>query len=94
MLTKEWDEWYFSLANFIARWSKDPNAQDGAVLLDERTWPIALGYNGFPSGIKDDIEKLHDQDLKNEMVVHAEQNALLCAGARARADRPPLWMHA
>lgn len=52
--------------------------------MDELTWPIALGYNGFPSGVADDAEKLADEKLKADMVVHAEQNALLCAGARAR----------
>ncbi|PPQ35164.1 deoxycytidylate deaminase [Rhodoblastus acidophilus] len=80
-----WDRRYFGLAKQISRWSKDPKAKVGAVLLDRRGWPIALGYNGFPAGIEDDIEKLEDGKLKNQMVVHAEQNALLCSGTRARA---------
>jgi dCMP deaminase len=83
-LSRKWDQRYFELAEHISKWSKDPKAQVGAVLLDDRTWPIALGYNGFPSGIADKTERLLDQNLKREMVVHAEQNALLCAGARAR----------
>jgi deoxycytidylate deaminase len=38
----------------------------------------------LPSRVEDDIEKLQDGNLKNEMIVHAEQNALLCSGSRAR----------
>jgi dCMP deaminase len=80
----KWDRRYFSLAKKISYWSKDPKAKVGAVLLDRRGWPIALGYNGFPAGIEDEIEKLENGDLKNQMIVHAEQNALLCSGSRAR----------
>lgn len=80
----KWDRRYFGLAKRISVWSKDPKAKVGAVLLDRYGWPIALGYNGFPAGVEDDIAKLDDGDLKNKMVVHAEQNALLCAGSRAR----------
>ena len=79
-----WDDRYLVLAAHIADWSKDPKAKVGAVLLNSRGWPIALGYNGFPKGVEDDINKLKDGGLKNEMVVHAEQNALLCAGTESR----------
>jgi dCMP deaminase len=54
------------------------------VLLNRRNWPIALGYNGFPAGVEDNIKKLRDANLKNKMVVHAEENALICAGKSAR----------
>jgi dCMP deaminase len=80
----KWDRRYFGLARRISAWSKDPKAKVGAVLLNRQGWPIALGYNGFPSGIEDDVDKLEDGNLKNQMVVHAEQNVLLCSGTRAR----------
>jgi dCMP deaminase len=80
----KWDRRYFGLARRISYWSKDPKAKVGAVLLDRRGWPIALGYNGFPAGVEDDIEKLEDGKLKNQMIVHAEQNVLLCARSGAR----------
>lgn len=83
-LSTKWDYRYIKLAKFISVWSKDPKAKVGAVLLNARGWPIALGYNGFPVGVEDDVEKLNDDVLKNQMVVHAEQNALLCAGDNAR----------
>lgn len=80
-----WDERYLSLAKMVSEWSKDPKAKVGAVLLNGRHWPIAIGYNGFPAGVEDDIDKLEDQKLKLEMVVHAEQNVLISAGDRARS---------
>ena len=80
----KWDRRYFGLAKRIASWSKDPKAKVGAVLLKRLDWPIALGYNGFPAGIEDDVARLGDQKLKNAMVVHAEQNVLLFSGANAR----------
>ncbi|MGO9272320.1 MAG: deoxycytidylate deaminase [Terriglobia bacterium] len=83
--THKWNRRYFGLARRISYWSKDPKAKVGAVLLDRRGWPIALGYNGFPARVEDDINKLEDSKLKNQMIVHAEQNALLCAGSGARS---------
>lgn len=80
----KWDRRYFGLAKQISNWSKDPRAKVGAVLLNGQGWPIALGYNGFPAGVEDDVRKYEDGALKNKMVVHAEQNALLCSGAGAR----------
>jgi len=80
----KWDKRYFSLAKSISFWSKDPKAKVGAVLLNGQGWPVALGYNGFPAGVEDDVNKLEDGELKNKMVVHAEQNVLLCAGSGAR----------
>jgi dCMP deaminase len=82
--TDKWDKRYFGLAKLISTWSKDPKAKVGAVLLNRQNWPIALGYNGFPAGVEDDIDKLATTKLKNKMVVHAEQNVLLGAGTRAR----------
>ncbi len=80
----KWDRRYFWLARRVSKWSKDPKAKVGAVLLNRWGWPIALGYNGFPAGIEDDVDKLADSKLKNDMVVHAEQNVLLVSGASAR----------
>jgi dCMP deaminase len=80
----KWDRRYFGLAKRVAGWSKDPRAKVGAVLLNRWGWPIALGYNGFPAGIADDSYRLADGKLKNDMVVHAEQNVLLVSGTNAR----------
>ncbi len=49
-----------------------------------------MGYNGFPSGIKDD-DRLNDKYLKRELIIHAEQNALLTAGNRAKGATLYVW---
>ena len=77
-----WDQRFIKLAKFIAKWSKDPKSKVGAVITNE-TGAIALGYNGFPAGIEDD-ERLDNKKLKLDMIIHAEQNALLVAGSRAK----------
>lgn len=80
----KWDQRYWELAGFVAKWSKDPDAQVGAVVTVRKgRGAIALGYNGFPVGVEDRAERLADQEIKLDMVVHAEQNALLIAGQEA-----------
>lgn len=74
-----WDRRYLELAKLVSGWSKDPKAQVGAIILDRNHHIVALGYNGFPRNVEDSAERL-EGDLKNEMVVHAEENAILIAG--------------
>jgi dCMP deaminase len=94
MLDK-WDLRYLKLARDVASWSKDPRSKVGSAIVDgEKDRVIALGFNGFPAGVKDN-DRLNCSMQKNEMVVHAEQNALLYAGRMARggsiyiAGKPP-----
>jgi dCMP deaminase len=80
----KWDLRYLKLARDAASWSKDPRTRVGAVIVDgEKDRVIAHGFNGFPAGVKDN-DRLNCSLRKNEMVVHAEQNALLYAGRMAR----------
>ncbi len=79
---RKWDRRFVELARFVSEWSKDPNAKVGAVITNE-DGAIALGYNGFPKGIKDD-KRLKNQKEKLPIIVHAEENALLQAGDRAK----------
>jgi dCMP deaminase len=72
------------LAFDVARMSKDPNRQVGAIIVTQDGSPISWGYNGFARGIKDDV-RLYDNDLKLSMIVHAEANAVYNA-ARAGAS--------
>ena len=81
MLDK-WDHRFLALADYISHWSKDPSTQVGCVLAKKRR-VVSMGFNGFPAGVEDTEERLADRDIKYEMVVHAEQNALMFAGDRA-----------
>ncbi len=84
MLDK-WDERFMGLAVHIAGWSKDPSTQVGAVLIDPRNKRVvATGFNGFPAGVEDRADRLENREVKYEMVVHAEQNALMFAGTQAQ----------
>lgn len=80
----QWDERRLELARLVATWSKDPKAQVGAVIADHQGRVIALGYNGFAGGIEDSTKRLAKKKQKNEMIVHAEVNAVLIAGQSAK----------
>lgn len=83
-LTK-WDRRYLGLAAHIRGWSKDPRGQVGAVIVaPELNRVVATGFNGFPTRIEDDVDRLSDKPTKLDMMVHAEQSALLHAGRDAR----------
>ena len=81
----KWDDRFMGLAAHIAAWSKDPSTQVGAVLVDPRNKRVvATGFNGFPAGVEDRADRLENRQVKYEMVVHAEQNALMFAGTQAQ----------
>ena len=76
----KWDCNFLTLANTVSMFSKDPSTKVGAVIADDDNRVVSIGYNGFPKGIKDD-HRLENRDLKYDMIVHAEANALLFANA-------------
>jgi dCMP deaminase len=88
---EKWDERFCELAQFVSEWSKDPNAKVGAVVFSRRGGDISVGYNGFPMGVEDSAERLEDQEVKQELIVHAEQNALIAAGSRASGGTIYVW---
>ena len=78
-----WDHRFLALAEFISKWSKDPSTQVGAVITHTKSRRIvSTGFNGFPAGVEDAPARLFDRSTKYEMIVHAEQNALMFAGSR------------
>ena len=81
---RKWDKRFWKLAKFVAAWSKDPKAKIGSVLTTQTGGAIALGYNGLPAGVEDSAERLQNQKIKLDMVIHAEQNALVIGGQAAR----------
>ena len=62
-----------SIAEVVAKKSKDPWRQVGAVILREDNSIASVGYNGFPQGVEEDWSS---REERSKFVIHAEQNAL------------------
>lgn len=90
-MTDKWDRRFLELAKLIASWSKDPSTQVGAVLVNADKIVVGMGYNGFPRGVEDRHDRLHDRPTKYRMVVHAEVNAVLNAGRAAKGATLYIW---
>lgn len=71
-----WDFRFLQLAETVASWSKDPSRKIGSVIVDSQRRVLSLGYNGFPRGVVDKVERYQDRDTKLKFVCHAERNAL------------------
>ena len=75
-LSNKWDKRYIGLAKEIAKWSKDPSKQIGAVAIGDKGQVLAQGYNGFPRGIEDTEDRYNNREEKYKYVVHAEMNCI------------------
>jgi dCMP deaminase len=69
-----WDLRFLDLAQHISSWSKDPGTKCGAVITKGKEL-YSVGFNGIPNDL-DDNKYLHDRDLKLQIVLHAESNAI------------------
>lgn len=76
-----WHKTFMEIAHVIARRSKDPSTQVGAVIVAEDNRILSLGYNGATVGFDDrqfPWELRHPSMLnKYHLVVHGERNAVL-----------------
>jgi len=77
-LSDKWIQRLMQLAIFISNWSKDPSTKVGTV-ISEGNRIVSVGYNGFPRGIVDDINRLEDRQTRLKYTIHAELNAILQA---------------
>jgi dCMP deaminase len=75
----KWDRFWLEDALHVARKSKDPSTKVGAVIVSQDNVKLSEGYNGFPRGIADTEQRLNDRDMKLQLVVHGEMNAVLNA---------------
>lgn len=75
LIQGKWDIRFLQLAHEVAKWSKDPSTKVGCILVKGKK-VISMGYNGFPAGISDDLNRLEDRSIKYEVTVHAEVNAV------------------
>lgn len=78
-MTDRWDQHFLRLTLEHARMSKDPSTRVGAVIVGPDREIRASGFNGFPRGIADTMERLTNREVKLSLVVHAEMNAVLNA---------------
>ena len=74
--SNKWKKRFISLAKSTADWSKDPSTKVGAIAVNDKLQVISQGYNGFPRGIADRIERLNDRETKYKLIVHAEMNII------------------
>lgn len=67
---------YMDIAIKLSSLSKDPRTKVASIILREDFSLVSVGYNGFPPGFPDTDEFWLDREIKNKMVIHAEENAI------------------
>ena len=77
----DWDKRFIDVAKLVASWSKDRNRKVGAVIIDEDNRIVSTGYNGFVSGIIDDLDCRHERPAKYLFTEHAERNSIYSAAS-------------
>lgn len=75
----DWNKRFIEIVRVVASWSKDRNRRVGAVIVDGNNRIISTGYNGFVSGINDDVDARHERPAKYLFTEHAERNAIYSA---------------
>ncbi len=78
-MSEKWDQRFLDLAAHIAAWSKDPSTKVGCIVVGEDREIRSTGFNGFPRGISDDVERLENREIKYPLICHAEENAIMHA---------------
>lgn len=71
-----WDRTFLALAKEIAKRSKDPSTQVGAVIVGPDNEVRSLGYNCFPRGVDDGAPGRLERPLKYKWLEHGERNAI------------------
>lgn len=89
-----WVNYFMGMAEYVSTKSKDPSTKVGAVIVNSDNIVVGMGYNGFPRGVKDKKEWLENREIKYEMIIHAEVNAVLNAtqslkGCHIYVTHPP-----
>ena len=78
-MSHKWDRRFIALARHISGWSKDPSTKVGCVVVGPDREIRSTGFNGFPRGIEDTLERLSDREQKYPLICHAEENAIMHA---------------
>jgi dCMP deaminase len=75
----KWVARFIKLAEEISTWSKDSSSQVGAVIVRPDRTIASIGFNGFPRGVEDSLDRIENRDTKLLYTIHAEMNAILSA---------------
>lgn len=79
MNNKRWTDYFLALTTMVAKHSKDPRTKVGSLIADKNNRVISTGFNGLPRSMKDHSNILENREIKHELVIHAEVNAILFA---------------
>ncbi len=71
-----WDNYFLSMAYFVAKKSKDPSTKCGSVIVGVDNEILTTGYNGLPRGIQDGLPERDERPVKYVWYEHAERNAI------------------
>ncbi len=75
-MSAKWDARWLELADQVATWSKDRSTKVGCVIVGAANQILTQGYNGFPRGVNDNVDKRHERPEKYLWTEHAERNAI------------------
>ena len=59
-----WSEYFYDMANLVAKKSKDQSTQIGAVIVGPDNEIRSTGYNSFPKGLNDDLQERQERPEK------------------------------
>ena len=79
VLINKWDRYFLDMAKHVSSISKDQSTKTGAVIVGSIREVISTGFNGFPIGIDDAIERYTSRKTKYQYILHAEENAIVFA---------------
>jgi dCMP deaminase len=74
---EKWDKHMLRIARECSKMSKDPSTKVGSVLMNNRKRIISTGYNGFAENTLDRLDWYSIRDIKYNLIIHAEENAIL-----------------
>lgn len=78
-MNSKWQARFSDLAKEVASWSKDPSSQVGAVIVRPDRSVASVGFNGFPRGVDDSMDRIGNRNTKLLFTLHAELNAILAS---------------
>lgn len=82
MNVPDWNQYFINLLPWIAKRSKDPDTQVGAIIVDTDNTILSTGYNSLPRGIRD-VQERCVRPEKYFWMEHAERNAIYAATGRS-----------